>query len=183
VETVTMPFDSGIGSGRSELLRRARTRYVLVLDDDSVFCRDTDLGAALAAMEKHDEIDIMGGRLVEIPFYKRLRQRPPDELLFAQATPKVSLGTTVGGFDVVAKVANFFIARRDRLALVDWDPRLRRLDHADFFTRALGVLTTVYNPRLRGLHARTPFARGYMDARLDFQADGTYLNEKYGLRG
>jgi hypothetical protein len=175
-----MPFASGVGAGRSELLRRARTRFVLVLDDDFVFYRHTRLATALAAMEEQKAIDIMGGQVVNLPFYRRL-PRSLDEWLFpTNATPSVPLGTMLGGFVVAGKVPNFFIARRERLALVDWDRNVRRIDHADFFTRALGVLTTVYNPELKCLHARTPFAQEYMAARLDLASDSAYLAEKHG---
>jgi hypothetical protein len=179
VQTIAMPYDSGIAAGRNEGLRHVTTPYVLVLDDDFVFYRHTCLGAPLARLERHAEIDVIGGRLIELPFF-RTRPLPFGEIFPTAATPLVPLGSLAGGLRVVDKVPTFFIARRERLALVPWDPQLKRVDHADFFTRALGVLTTVFDPDLRCLHARTPFDTEYMRKRLDTAASFEVLERRYG---
>jgi hypothetical protein len=183
VKTITMPYDSGVAAGRNEGLRHVTTKYVLVLDDDVVFSRHTRLGDGLALMERHLQIDIMGGQLIDLPLFKpRWSPETSEEIFPTDARPAVPLGSSVGGLTVYAKVPNFFLARRDRLALVPWDPQLRRMEHADFFTRALGVLTTVFNPDLKCFHARTPFNAEYMRTRLDLIADSEVLAERYGGR-
>lgn len=181
LETITLPYDSGVSVGRNELVRHAATDYVLLLDDDFVFYRHTRLGPALEAMKRHPEIEIMGGQVVNLPFYRRLPLSLEGPLYPSSASPRVPIGSTIGGFTVAAKVPIFFLARRERLALVRWDPLANRSGHADFFTRALGVLTTVYNPRLRCLHAKTPFATEYMAKRLDLAAEADHLAAKYGF--
>jgi len=65
------------------------------------------------------------------------------------------------------------------LKLVGWDERIKRLDHADFFTRAKGVLVTVYNPEFKILHAQTPFDRHYLSKRYDLGQDRLVLRMKY----
>lgn len=182
VRTITLPYDSGLSAGRNAGLRHVRTKYVLLLDDDLVLFRGTGLGAALALMERHPEIDIMGGALIDLPF---LTARSLPEMagsVLGEATPLHPIGSHVGGLRVCAKVPNFFVARRERLALVPWDPRLKRREHADFFARATGVLTTVFNPRLRCLHARTPFDVDYMTKRLDLAEANAILAERYPPR-
>jgi glycosyltransferase involved in cell wall biosynthesis len=180
-ETVRMPYDSGIAGGRNEGLRHARTRYVLILDDDYVFYRRTRLAPTLTLMERFPEIDITGGQLVELPLFSvRPLAAVAGSLRPTDATPRHPLGSSIAGLTVVPKVPTFFVARRDRLAEVEWDARLKRIDHADFFTRAFGLLTTVFNPELRILHARTPFDRRYMSRRLDLDADRRLLAELYG---
>jgi glycosyltransferase involved in cell wall biosynthesis len=179
VETIAMPYDSGIGAGRNEGLRHVTTPYVLVLDDDFVFYRHTRIGAALALMERHTEIDIMGGQLIDLPFFHK-RPLPFGEIFSTDAVPLAPLESAIGGLRVVDKVPTFFVARRDRLAQVSWDPQLKRIDHADFFTRALGVLTTVFNPELKCLHARTPFDTEYMSKRLDLADSFQVLEGRYG---
>ena len=179
VETIAMPYDSGISAGRNEGLKRVTTPYVLVLDDDFVFYRRTQLAPALALMQRNSEIDIMGGQLIDLPLL-RARPVPSGEIFSTAAKPLVPLGNSIDGLEVVDKVSTFYIARRDRLALVPWDPELKRIDHADFFTRALGVLVTVFNPDLKCLHARTPFDAEYMRKRLDLAASLEVLDERYG---
>lgn len=160
------------------------TKYVIVLDDDLVFFRRTRLGDALELMERHPEIDIMGGELINLPV---LRARPlakaAGRIFAAGVEPPFPVGKRIGGLTVCEKVPNFFVARRDRLALVPWDPRLKRMEHADFFTRALGALTTVFNPDFQALHARTPFDADYMAKRLDVADAREVLRWKYGDAG
>jgi glycosyltransferase involved in cell wall biosynthesis len=179
-QTYSMPYDSGIGAGRNEALRHATTEYVLILDDDYVLSRHTQLVTALTVMEQHPKIDIMGGQLVDLPLYTR---RPLDEVagsIYAtSAEPRAPIGSSIGSLIVCEKVPTFFIARRARLQSVAWDPLLKRIDHADFFTRAFGVLTTVFNPHLRCFHARTPFDEKYMAKRLDLDESRRILAERY----
>lgn len=181
VETITLPYDSGVSAGRAAGLLHITTDYVLVVDDDFVFYRSTRLSPALELMERHCEIDIMGGQMIRLPFFQRAPRSLIGPLWSDEATPPVPVGSYIGGLEVAAKVPNFFIGRRERIALVGWDPEIRRLDHADFFTRALGVLTTVYNPELRCLHATTPFDAPYMEKRLDIRGDLGYLSVRHGV--
>jgi glycosyltransferase involved in cell wall biosynthesis len=179
-KTITIPYDSGISAGRNEGLLHVTAKYVLVLDDDVIFYRHTRLGQALAIMERHAEIDIMGGQVIDLPLFKPRGSSDVFEAIFpTKARPAVPLGSSIGGLTVRAKVPNFFLARRDRLTLVPWDPQLKRLEHSDFFTRALGTLTTVFNPDLKCLHARTPFDPEYMRGRLDLAGSGEILTERY----
>jgi hypothetical protein len=155
-----------------------------VLDDAAVFYRRTRLAEALRLLEREPEIDVMGGQLVDLPL---LTQRPPAAIagsIFATAAePLHPPGSSVGGLRVLEKVPNFFLARRERLRLVGWDEGLKLMEHADFFTRAVGVLTTVFNPRLKCLHARTPFDDAYMAKRLDLAEYRRILDARYGRRG
>ncbi len=182
-EVVPLPYDSGVSAGRAAGLARVRTEYVLVLDDDIVFFRGTRLAPALALMERHREIDVMGGQVIDLPRLRRRRLTDVGDAIFpTDAVPLAPLGSTIGGLTVCAKVWNFFLARRDRLALVEWDPQLKRMEHADFFTRALGTLVTVFNPDLRCLHARTPFDEAYIAKRLDLADDAALLARRYAGR-
>lgn len=178
VENLHLPYNSGISAGRNAALERVRTPYSLILDDDFVVTGATDLGTALDRIRNHPEIDIMGGRVVDLPLYI-VHDYRHVRLLPTRAAPLRPPGSRVGGLEVLDKVANFFIARTDALRKVGWDPRLKLLEHADFFTRARGVLLTVYNPDLSILHARTPFDRSYMNIRHDMSHYQAILHAKY----
>jgi hypothetical protein len=162
-ETIAMPYDSGIG-----------------LDDDYVFSRQTRLNDALTLMERLPEIDIMGGQLVDLPRYSRRSLEETAGSIFpTQAQARTPIGSSLGGLRVCEKVPTFFLGRTERIAVVSWDPALKRIDHGDFFTRAHGVLTTTFNPRLQCFHARTPFDDGYMAKRLDLAESRRILEERY----
>jgi hypothetical protein len=151
---------------------------VLVLDDDFVFCRRTRLLRALVKLERHPEIDLLGGDVVSLPLFRRVDYAEAELLSTARAA-RFASGHRLGGLPVMDKVPNFFIARTERLRLVDWDPSLKRLDHADFFTRARGVLVSVLDRELVCLHAQTPFDRAYMQKRADYAADVELLRQRY----
>lgn len=175
---IALPHASGVSAGRRAGLAAVRTEYVAMVDDDMVLTRRSDLGRAVRYLDAHPEVDLVGGKVVNLP---RLRSRDyATAPLFASAAePVVPPGTLIGGLPVHEKVPTFYVARTERLRLVDWDPALKRLDHADFFTRARGVLTTVYDARMRCLHARTPFDPLYAAARADYAADAELLRARW----
>jgi glycosyltransferase involved in cell wall biosynthesis len=181
VETIVLPFDSGVSAGRQAGLDRVTTPYVLLLDDDFVFYGGTDLARALGRLAAQPRIDILGGQLIDLPLLRR-RKPPLGQIFRTTAEPLVPIGTRIDGLPVCDKVANFYIARTDSLRRVGWNAVLRRLDHADFFTRALGVLVTVFDDELRCFHAQTPFDRAYMAHRLDVARDRAILAARWSER-
>jgi glycosyltransferase involved in cell wall biosynthesis len=178
VHTIVMPYDSGVSAGRSKALEHVTTKYVLVLDDDFVFCGHTSLETSLEIMENHPTIDIMGGAVIDLPFFETA-DYSREGLFHTEAEATMPAGSSIAGLPVYDKVANFFIAQTDRIRLVGWDPRLKRVDHADFFTRAKGILTTVFNQHMKCLHAKTPFDTAYMEKREDIDDDLILLGYKY----
>lgn len=178
VRTIVMPYNSGISAGRNVALKEVQTKYVMILDDDFIFYRHTDLQPALEVMERLPQIDIMGGQVVNLPRYTS-RDHRKVKLFPNQVEPVFPAGSRIGDLPVLEKVANFFVARTERLRLVPWDNQLKKLEHNDFFTRARGILTTVYNERLRCLHAQTPFDREYMKVRRDFHREMALLRDRW----
>ncbi len=178
VENIVMEYDSGVSAGRNRALEAVKTKYTLLLDDDFVFYRKTVLANALEAMDNCSEIDIMGGVTVNLPLYRVVDYKEAKLFPVKKESLKVK-GTFVAGFPVYDKIANFYIARTDRLKLVAWDSNLKRLDHADFFTRAKGVLLSVYNKEFKVLHAQTPYNDAYMKKRFSIEDDQKRLRDKY----
>lgn len=178
VETILLPYNQGATVGRNAALSRVKTKYFLLLDDDFVFYRLTDLENPLSILDANQQIDIIGGEVVDLPFftvsdYSQAALFPTDK----KATlPK---GSSIAGLPVFDMVANFFLARTDRVKVVGWDPNLKNLAHADFFTRAKGVLTTVFDHELKVLHAKTPFDTVYMKDRNDVTFDRAVLLYRY----
>lgn len=181
VETVTLPFDSGVSAGRQAALDRVRTPFVLVVDDDFVFTSRTDLRIGVRDLERSPRVDLVGGELLDLPLLRR-RGPPLGQIFPTSARPLVPVGSAIDGLLVCDKVMNFYVARTERLRLVGWDPSLKRIDHADFFTRALGVLVCVFDASMSCLHAQTPFDRAYMAHRLDYSADVALLRARWGPR-
>jgi len=178
VHTIPMPYDSGISAGRNEGLRQVSTPYVLIMDDDFVFTRGTRLPQALALLAAEPRIDIMGGAVVDLPLY-HVVDYSRAEIFPTAAAPLFAAGSSLAGLPVYDKVPNFFLARTERLRLVPWDENLKRMEHADFFTRAKGRLCTVYNEEMRCLHIKTYFDPAYLERRNDVTFETAYLLARY----
>ncbi len=178
VDHVRLPFDSGVGAGRAAGLARVETPFVLNLDDDMVVDRRSGLVQALAFLRAQPDVDILGATVIDLPM--RTRTDFSKMTLFPSArSASVAPGTRVGAAVVMDKVANIFIGRTDKVRMVGWDPALKRLDHADFFTRAKGILVSAMIPGFRMLHYRDPFDRAYSDHRFNIAADGELIARRY----
>lgn len=170
VETVVLPYDSGVSLGRREGLKRVQTEYMLLLDDDYVFFRHSRLEPAIAAMDRFSQIDIMGGEVIDLPFYLTADYGRfninPGYRQGVQRRPNM-----IGPFPVYNKVANFYIGRTQRIRLIDWDPAIKRIDHQDFFARAHKTLTSVCNPVMKCLHVKSLFDPIYLERKKSVAQD------------
>jgi glycosyltransferase involved in cell wall biosynthesis len=178
IKVITLPFDSGVSAGRAAGLEKVETTYVVNLDDDFIFSRKTKLIRALNYLEKNKDVDLVAGEVAYLPYYIRY-DYTAHKLMDYSAEPLHEKGTIIDGLTVFEKCANFFVARTEKLKLVGWDANLKRLDHADFFTRARGKLTTVFDPEIELLHDQTHFDQNYLAIRHDYSQDSFVLNKRY----
>ena len=178
VKTLPLPYDSGVSAGRNAALSSVETEYTLLLDDDFVFFRKTDLHRALSLMKRYPEVDILGGKVINLPFYNSTDYRNAN-LFPTDAGPIKPIGSYIGKLEVLDKVPNFYIGKTAGIRKVGWDEQLTRLDHADFFTRARGVLTICYYPKLQVLHAQTIFDDEYQRHRENDAFDKGVLYRRY----
>lgn len=159
-QVLRLPFDSGVCVGRNAGVAAIETEFFLLLDDDLVFSASVRLGEYLQVIKNHPEIDILGGRLVDVPLYtEQPFERGP--LGPTDAQPLIPLGTRFGPAVVVDKVQNYFLGRTDRVRRVPWDPDYAMREHTRFFTDARGKLVTAFHPKMRILHVRDHFDLHY----------------------
>jgi hypothetical protein len=116
-------------------------------------------------METFPEIDIFGGAVVSLPDFS-----VNDHSGIAMTGHPTQLGfpdgATVGGFAGVLQSPQLFLGRTDTVRYDGWTDELKVLEHHEFFWRAWGVSTTVYDARWRMVHARKPFDRSSVE-RID----------------
>jgi glycosyltransferase involved in cell wall biosynthesis len=175
VTIVRLPYDSGVAEGRNRALAEVRTPFILQLDDDLVWTRRSGLGRVLASMRGHAELDIVGGQWFTLPAFRK-DVRDGSRRTFGGFAGRPE---SVAGLPVHDRVANFFVGRTASVAAIGWDPRLKRLEHSDFFQRAMGKLLVAFDDRFVCFHARTPFDEAYMERRTDFAEDMAYLERKW----
>lgn len=160
--TIELPFDSGLSAGRNAGLARIDTPFFVLCDDDFVFFRGTRLVPLVRRMRAHPEVDIVGGRVLDLPHYRDVDTRGRRAL---GAKSAAHAGATIAGLERREVVRNFFVGRTESVREVGWDPHLKLVEHADFFGRARGVLNVAFDPELAVLHAKTPFDAQYMRRR------------------
>ena len=178
--SVHLPFDSGISAGRNAGITAVETEYVLNLDDDFLFYSQTALVEALSILERHRQIDLLAGTVVDLPLLI-VHDFHGAGLFPTTAEPQIAPGTRIGPAVVMDKVPNFFLARTAAVRSVGWDPALKLIEHADFFTRARGMIVSAQWSGWRILHRRDPFDRDYLEFRENLASSRAHLERKYGL--
>lgn len=178
VRTIALPFDSGVSAGRAAALSAVDSALTWVLDDDFVIYSGSRLNDVVRLFYEFSAVDVIGGQVFDLPLLSR-RGSMFDPVYPTKATPRLPLGSKLGPVVVCDKVPNFFVARTESLRRVGWDSRLKRVEHADFFTRARGVLVTGLLPTFSCFHAQTPFDAVYMKRREDDAADRELLEARY----
>lgn len=179
-QVVRLPFDSGLSAGRNAGLAAVESEYVLLLDDDFLFDRRTALDGALALLERYPQVDLLAGKVVDLPLL--ITHETNNAQLFGNPpVPIIAPGTKIGPMVVRDKVPNFFLARTEAVRAIGWDPGLKLLEHADFFTRARGRIVSAEWDGWRILHRRDPFDRRYRVYRDNVASSLDHLQRKYGL--
>lgn len=181
IETIVLPYDSGLSAGRMAGLERVKTPYFLLLDDDFIFSRKTDILRGIQYLDNTPEVDLVAGEVTYLPFYIR-HDYSYHQLMAYNQPATYPKGTLINGLKVYEKVPNFFVARVEPIKRVGWDVRLKKMEHADFFTRARGKLTCVMDLRIEVLHDPSHFDRNYLKKRLDVATESRILAIRYRKR-
>ena len=182
VRVLTLPFDSGIGAGRTALLAAVETEFLLMCDDDFILLPDFDIARAVGYLRRNPGVDLFGGRVLNLPDLTSTNYHH-QALLATRGVPRARQGTLIDGLPVLYKVPNFYLARTGSVRSVGYDPHLKRVDHNDFFTTAYGRIVCVQDRTWVCLHAQTLFDAHYQAVRTDFSADLQYLAHKWGSVG
>jgi len=160
IEYHVLPFDSGLSAGRNFLLRRVKTPFLILCDDDFVFDKRADVENALDLLIKL-QYDILGGSFYNYICVENINDlfalflKPKKILRYFFSIPKVS--RYIGRFHVTDNYCkleitnkktndlilnadvlnNFFIARTNSLKQLNgWDEKFKLGEHEDFFYRA-----------------------------------------------
>jgi glycosyltransferase involved in cell wall biosynthesis len=139
----------GLAGGRNFGLRHVETKYVVVCDDDMVFGRKTDLRKMLRVLET-TRFDIVSCRWLDHDPWRSIRlghKRFEGAVEIVDGDLVRRLGVVreqVDGLPAFDVVANFFVARVDRLGTDPWNARLNFMEHAEFFIamKERGLLCT-----------------------------------------
>jgi glycosyltransferase involved in cell wall biosynthesis len=184
----SLPFDSGLSFGRNYLVRHTSTKYYLTLDDDHVFCANTNIEKLVAILENSD-VDIIagvicedgklfrqGGGIMELKEGKLFKHRKYYEQF------SLAYDEEVLTYQTVDYCANFFLARTNKLLASLWDENLKMEEHNDFFLKAKGILKVAFCPSVYIDHYPSR-DDDYMRFRKRGSILQDYFKEKYCIEG
>jgi (N-acetylneuraminyl)-galactosylglucosylceramide N-acetylgalactosaminyltransferase len=138
IHYILLPFDSGASYGRNRALAEVTTPYVVTLDDDFVFTKDTKLDVWLNIL-KNSNIDIVGGN-VENARYEACFNIENGVLRYLHTHRGKEYGLKL--YDVVLQ---FWMGKTERIKqYAGWDDDFKTIDHSVFFLRAFNKLKIAY---------------------------------------
>jgi GT2 family glycosyltransferase len=142
VEYIRLPEDIGVSAGRAALLKRVKTPYFMLLDDDVEFYRRTTIEHLIRLVDQ-GSLDLAAGTCIKIKrkrFYTRKKPQPGHGLFdFRDNQLRLVRGNhgQGDGYELCDITHNFYVARVDAVnSMGAWDPELRQNEHTEFFVRA-----------------------------------------------
>ena len=177
VEYHTMPYDSGVVAGRNLLMKKCKTKYFSLLDDDFVFTEETKIEILLDIL-KRNKLDIMAGGVREsgnlIDYYGTL-EREDDTVYYRRDV------IDKGEYSKADIVPFFFVGTGD----LKGDPYFKTTEHFDFFYSLKGKKEIGFTKEVIVNHERESFPSGekYRHKRWDRRKEFlTYMLEKHNIK-
>ena len=134
IQHVALPLGAGLSAGRNELVRRAHTPYVMIMDDDVELLDNSSLPMLLAALHANPTAAVAGGCYAgneAEPHCYNIRFSPSEDgsVVHAQRVHNF-LGSQC---QQVHLTHNLFMARTSILRRFPYDPRQKVYEHETFF--------------------------------------------------
>ncbi|XP_048470574.1 beta-1,4 N-acetylgalactosaminyltransferase 2-like isoform X3 [Rhincodon typus] len=142
IEQYIMPFAKGWFAGRNLAASQVTTKYLLWVDEDFLFTKDTKVEKLVEVLE-NTNLDVVGasvnGNQFQFKLWYEKGNDDDGDCLFS----KPGSFHALDGFPnchLTSVVVNFFLAKTSKILSVGFDPRLARVAHPEFFIDGLGRL-------------------------------------------
>jgi len=143
VAILQLPEDCGLSYARNELVKQVKTEYTLLLEDDFIVTRNTNIFNMMEVFAADENIGIVGGRLWQegqVKSYEKFLF-VLDKILLSIEWNKLVDNKTVEihqinqiKYGVCDIIYNFFLAKTDVLKNNPWDAKHKiHSEHMDFF--------------------------------------------------
>lgn len=135
IQYIHTDFNIGLSRGRNMLVDLVETKYFLLLDDDFILDRRSNISGALKVLER-ESADIVGGNCYDLHTKGQIFKRYFHGML--AKNQNILRCTTATDYDSrpVDFVLNFFLANTSAIQNLRWNAELNILEHIDFFWRA-----------------------------------------------
>jgi len=145
---IIMPYYSGSSAGRNLAMQQVDTEYMVTLDDDFFFSRQTDLKIWMDILDKTD-IDIVSGN-VEARRFEGLITLDNGECRLIQGNRG-----KCGELNLYDVVLQFWMGKTEKIQQVGgWDDDFKTQDHKIFFCRHINKLKIAHCSKVFVHHPR-----------------------------
>ena len=164
-----MPFDCGLSVCRNKLVGLAKTKYVLILEEDFVFNEQTKIKLMYNILEKHPEYSGIGGQVYQ----------DEHKLNFSHYYKKSNFGKTITmvqntnefneeGYRETEGILNFCLLNKSIFNEVAWENEIKVSgEHTDFLLKLkYKGIKVIETDRSRIEHNKTKETKFYKDMRL-----------------
>ncbi len=143
VTVIQLPEDCGLSYARNELVKHVKTEFTLILEDDFIITKNTDIYKLLEIFSADRNIGIVGGRLWQsgaVKSYEKFLFILNITLLSIEWSKLVENKTITEhkinrtSYGICDIIFNFFLAKTDILKKYPWDSGHKiHSEHIDFF--------------------------------------------------
>lgn len=152
----TLPFDTGISFGRNYILDKVETEYFMLIDDDTIFTKKTNLNWPLYILENYENIDLVAGAYSK----SVLNLNQFRGTLFSDQKTLYRIqglhSKIIDGFPIYDYTPNMFLARTEKIKPIKWDEELKICEHSEFFWRARKQINSTF---IRYFYAKNLLSR------------------------
>lgn len=172
-------YNKGLSYGRNFAVSKVKTSFFVLLDDDFLFTKKTDISLLLNNIVEMNA-DIVGGVCIDFGFKKRIYDG-----VYSVSNGILNLIIS-DRKDVIRKVdfcLNFFIAKTEAIIKCPWDNNIKiHREHDDFFIRAKDMGLVVYHNDLVEIEHHPSTNKKYINSRRIFDIYEQYFNEKHQVK-
>ncbi|XP_078280572.1 beta-1,4 N-acetylgalactosaminyltransferase 2-like isoform X2 [Rhinoraja longicauda] len=162
IQQYIMPFAKGWFAGRNLAVSQVTTKYLLWVDDDFEFTKETKLEKLVEVLEKTN-LDLVGAPVQGHQFTFKLWYEEGDDEGDCVVTQRGGFHPLDGfpSCEVTSIVVNFFLAKTEKVWGVGFDPRMARVAHTEFFIDGIGSLLVGFcknvniNHQVRGVKEKS----------------------------
>jgi glycosyltransferase involved in cell wall biosynthesis len=150
---LSLPFDIGLAAGRNKIVNECDTKYILIVDDDTIFTPVSRIDVLYKFLSTFQQYDIVAGHGKNrktggygCQYLKVVEAKKTGNKVLLYKTghcPKIitSSSPQMKGlynfhFYDTDRCLNYFLAKKESLLKHPWDPKLKVAEHQDFFVRA-----------------------------------------------
>ena len=133
-----LPPNAGLSHGRNALVQATRTPFLVLLDDDTVFSRGTELGTLHQALRQHPKAALAAGCYIDLRYPNHTHPCFRAHFHASEGgavvrSEVVHTPPAAAGCERAHMGTNFFMARTSALRRFGWDPRQKVMEHETFY--------------------------------------------------